>query len=132
MTGAAQPMRVAAIQMVSGSDVAANLAQAEPLVERAAAEGARLVVLPEYFGIFGARATAKLAVREKDGEGPQQVFLARLAKKHAIWLVGGSVPVATNDPARVRSADLPRSRMPLPIGECFHTIQILLLTVALI
>jgi nitrilase len=104
MTSAAQRIRVAAVQMVSGGDVAANLAQAEPLIAQAVLEGARLVVLPEYFGIFGARATDKLAVREKDGEGPQQAFLARLAKKHAIWLVGGTVPVATNDPDRVRSA----------------------------
>ena len=43
----------------------------------AAAEGARLVVLPEYFGIFGARATDKLAVRETEGSGVQQAFLAR-------------------------------------------------------
>ena len=104
MTSAPQRMRVAAVQMVSGGDVGANLAQAEPLIARAAEDGARLVVLPEYFGIFGARATDKLAVREKDGEGPQQAFLERLAKKHAIWLVGGTVPVATRDPDRVRSA----------------------------
>jgi nitrilase len=106
MTSAALRMRVAAVQLVSGGDVAANLAQAEPLIGQAAAEGARLVVLPEYFGIFGARATDKLAVREKDGEGPQQGFLARMAKTHRIWLVGGTVPVATGDPARVRSACL--------------------------
>jgi len=106
MTTPTSPLRVAAVQLVSGGDVAANLAQAEPLVARAAAEGARLVVLPEYFGIFGARATDKLAVREKDGEGPQQAFLARLAQRHAIWLVGGTVPIATADPAHVRSACL--------------------------
>ncbi len=62
------------------------------------------MVLPEYFGIFGARATDKLAVREVDGDGPQQAFLARLAHEHAIWLVGGTVPIASGDPARVRSA----------------------------
>jgi len=103
---AALPFRVAAVQIVAGGDVAANLAQAEPLVAEAAARGARLVVLPEYFGILGARATDKLAVREVDGEGPQQAFLARLAAAHGIWLVGGTVPLATADPARVRSACL--------------------------
>ncbi len=99
-------LRVAAVQTVSGGDVAGNLAQAEPLIARAAAEGARLVVLPEYFGIFGARATDKLAVRESDGHGPQQALLARLALQHGIWLVGGTVPLACTDPARVRSACL--------------------------
>jgi nitrilase len=101
-----QRLRVAAVQMMSGGDVAANLAQAEPLIARAASEGARLVVLPEYFGILGARATDKLAVRETDGEGVQQAFLARLARTHRIHLIGGSVPLATSDPMRVRSATL--------------------------
>ena len=106
MTCAGNPFRVAAIQMVSGGDVAANLEVAQPLVAAAAAAGARLVVLPEYFGIFGARAEDKLAVREADGEGPQQAFLAGLARSHGIWLVGGTVPVACADPVRVRSACL--------------------------
>jgi len=106
MTVAMGTMRVAAVQTVSGGDVAANLVQAEPLIAAAAAAGACLVVLPEYFGVFGARATDKLDARERDGEGPQQAFLARLARAHGIWLVGGTVPLACADPARVRSACL--------------------------
>ncbi len=106
MTESRERMRVAAVQTVAGGDVAANLAQAEPLIGQAVAEGARLVVLPEYFGIFGARATDKLAVRETEGSGVQQAFLARLARVHGIWLVGGTVPLASADPARVRSACL--------------------------
>ncbi len=102
----APTFRVAAVQMVSSGDVAANLAAAEPLIAAAVREGARLVVLPEYFGILGARATDKLAVREAEGDGPQQAFLARLARAHGIWLVGGTVPVASADPARVRSSCL--------------------------
>ena len=102
----AQSFRVAAVQTVSGGDVAANLAQAAPLVAEAAGRGARLVVLPEYFGILGAHATDKLAVQERDGDGPQQAWLSAQAKAHGIWLVGGTVPVASSDPARVRSASL--------------------------
>jgi nitrilase len=98
--------RVAAVQMVSGGDVGANLAAAAPRIAEAAVAGARLVVLPEYFGIFGARATDKVAVRETDGAGPQQAFLAAEAKRHGIWLVGGTVPLACADPQRVRSACL--------------------------
>jgi len=90
--------------MVAGGDVAANLAVAEPLIAQAVAKGAKLVVLPEYFGILGARASDKVAVRERDGDGPQQTFLARVARAHAIHLVGGSVPIAVDDPKRVRSA----------------------------
>ena len=98
--------RVAAVQMVSGGDVAANLAAAAPLIAAAAEQGARLVVLPEYFGIFGERATDKVAARERDGTGPQQAFLADAARRHRIWLVGGTVPLACADPERVRSACL--------------------------
>ncbi|MBK7793825.1 MAG: carbon-nitrogen hydrolase family protein [Betaproteobacteria bacterium] len=102
----AEAFRVAAVQMVSAGDVTANLAQAAPLVAAAADEGARLIVLPEYFGIVGAHATDKLAAREDDGAGPQQEFLARAASRHHAWVVGGSVPLACADPARVRSACL--------------------------
>jgi deaminated glutathione amidase len=98
--------RVAAVQMISGADVAANLDIAAPLVAQAAAAGARLVVLPEYFGIFGPRATDKVAAREADGDGVQQTFLATEAKRHGIWLVGGTVPLSCGDPGRVRSACL--------------------------
>ncbi|HQU47595.1 MAG TPA: nitrilase-related carbon-nitrogen hydrolase, partial [Casimicrobiaceae bacterium] len=48
-------IRVAAVQTVSGGDVAGNLAQARDLVAAAARAGAGLVLLPEYFGILVSR-----------------------------------------------------------------------------
>ncbi len=99
-------VRVAAVQTVSGGDVAANLAAIEPLIVEARARGAGIVLLPEYFGIFGAKATDKVDAREPDGQGLQQDFLARVAHEQRIWLIGGTVPIATGDPARVRSASL--------------------------
>jgi len=104
MTQAAFP--VAAVQTLSGGDVAANLAAVEPLIAEAAARGAKLVLLPEYFGIFGKRATDKVAARETDGEGVQQAFLARVAQALGVWLIGGTIPVAIADPMRVRAACL--------------------------
>jgi nitrilase len=98
--------RVAAVQTVSGGDVEANLRAIEPLVIDAAGRGARLVLLPEYFGVFGARASDKVAVREADGTGTQQSFLARLASELGVWIIGGTVPIAIADPTRVRSATL--------------------------
>ena len=65
-------MKVAAIQMVSGTDRDANLAHARALLAEAAAAGAELAVLPEYFCIMGARDTDKLALRERPGEGVVQ------------------------------------------------------------
>ena len=101
-----EQMRVAAIQTIAGGDVAENLAQAELLVRAAVAQGAQLIVLPEYFGILGAHATDKLAAKERDGAGPQQDFLARMAREARVTTVGGSVPIASDDPGRVRSACL--------------------------
>jgi nitrilase len=98
--------RVAAVQMASGGDVARNLERAGALVADAAEAGAALVLLPEYFGLMGARATDKLAVAEAEGDGPQQRFLADTSKRHRIVLVGGCVPIATGDASRVRSACL--------------------------
>ncbi|HEV2979758.1 MAG TPA: carbon-nitrogen hydrolase family protein [Casimicrobiaceae bacterium] len=104
MTGEA--FRVAAVQTLSGGDVAENLAAVEPHIVEAARRGARLVLLPEYFGIFGKRSTDKVALREADGDGVQQSFLARVAQQCGIWLIGGTVPIAIADPARVRAASL--------------------------
>jgi nitrilase len=94
------------VQTVSGSEVDENLRSIEPLVAEAVRQGAHLVLLPEYFGILGARATDKVAVRETEGHGPQQDFLERLAREHDVWLIGGTVPLTTPDPKRVRSASL--------------------------
>ena len=92
--------RVAAVQMVSGPDVATNLRAAERLVSEAAQRGASLVLLPENFGIMSTSAAAKIAAREPDGAGPQQDFLSRMAAVHGIHVVGGSVPLESGDPQR--------------------------------
>jgi predicted amidohydrolase len=99
-------VRVAAVQMASGPNVAANLAEAQRLIGMAVATGAKLVVLPEFFAIMGMKETDKVAVREPEGKGPIQKFLAAQAKKHGIWLVGGSVPLACDNPKKVRNACL--------------------------
>ena len=98
--------RFAAVQMVSAPEVAPNLEAAGRLVAEAAAGGARLVALPEYFCILGNRGTDKVDAREADGAGPIQDFLAGCARRHGVWIVGGTVPLACEDPRRVRSACL--------------------------
>lgn len=96
--------RIAAIQMTSGPDVEANLADAGTLISQAVSEGAGLVALPENFGLIGARERDKLAHVEADGQGPMQDFLAGTARDHGIWLVGGSVPLETAGGDRVRQS----------------------------
>jgi len=99
-------MRIAAVQMISSPDVTPNLATAGRLIAEAAAAGARLVALPEYFPLIGATDIDRLAARETDGNGPIQDFLADAARKHGIWLVGGSIPLLAQDPRKLRNACL--------------------------
>jgi predicted amidohydrolase len=97
---------VAAIQMVSGPDVAPNLEAARRLIGAAAEAGARLVALPENFYLIGRHESDKVKVRERDGAGPIQDFLARTARAARVWIVGGTAPIACDDVARIRSACL--------------------------
>ncbi len=99
-------IKIAAIQMASGPYVTANLSEAERLIEVAANQGAKLVVLPEYFALMGFKETDKVAAREEEGKGPIQQFLKSMAKKHKIWLIGGSVPLVSNFPNKVRNSCL--------------------------
>jgi predicted amidohydrolase len=93
------PYRVAALQMVSTPDRERNLAEAGRLIAEAAADGAQLVLLPEYFCFMGFKETDKLAVREPHGDGPIQRFLADAARRHRVWVIGGTLPLAVPDPA---------------------------------
>lgn len=98
---------VAVVQMVSTPVVTENLDTARRLVHAAAERGARFVVLPEYFCILGMHERDKISVRERDGDGPIQAWLAETARREGVWLVGGSVPIATMaDDNKVRSACL--------------------------
>jgi predicted amidohydrolase len=99
-------IRVAAIQMASGPKVDGNLREAENLIAIAAEQGARLVALPENFAIMGLSDTDKIAVREASGRGPIQAFLSAAAKRHRIWLVGGSIPMASAVANKVRNTCL--------------------------
>ena len=94
----------AAIQMVSVPSVEENLSVAGELIADAAARGAKLAVLPEIFAYMGLKDTDKIAIREPDGHGPIQQFLADTAKRHRMWVVGGSVPLEASVPDKVRNA----------------------------
>jgi len=106
MSSTQSMFRVAAVQMASGPHVTANLQEAQRLIELAAATGARIIALPEYFAIMGMKDTDKVAVREHDGTGPIQDFLAAQAKKHKVWIVGGSIPLESDQPDKVRNTCL--------------------------
>ncbi len=98
--------RIAAIQMASGPNVNANLGEAARLIARAVDGGAGLVVLPENFAIMGMSEQDKVAIREPEGHGLIQDFLAQQASKHNAWIVGGTAPLVARDTHKVRAACL--------------------------
>lgn len=98
--------RVAAIQTVSSTSLEHNLDQADRQIALAAADGARLIALPEYFCLMGRNDRDKVALGETLGHGPIQAFLSRQAKQHGVWLVGGTLPLASPDSARIYNTTL--------------------------
>lgn len=99
-------MKIAALQMVSGPELAQNLVTAARLIDQAAAGGARLVSLPEYFVQMAWHESDKFRIAEDFGRGPIQEMLAAKARQHAIWVAGGSFPVKTADAAKVTNTAL--------------------------
>jgi nitrilase len=98
--------RVAAIQMVSGTEIAGNLAEAARLIAEAAGAGARLIALPENFALMARSDAERSAAGEVDGRGAIQDFLAEQAARHGAWLIGGTVPIGARTPGRLRAACL--------------------------
>ena len=107
-------MRIAALQMVSGPRVADNLATVDALAAEAVAQGAGLVALPEYYPIFGLTDNAKVEVREDFGSGPIQAHLSALARRHRIWVIGGSLPLVARAADKVLNSTLTFA----PDGRC--------------
>jgi nitrilase len=99
-------MKVAALQMTSGPDVAANLEQARELLRDARERGAVLAALPENFAFMGLKDADKRAVGESEGSGPIQNFLAATARDLKLWIVGGTMPMRAGSDGRVAAASL--------------------------
>ncbi len=98
--------KVAAIQMASGPNVKANLAEAEKLIKIAVQQEAELVVLPENFAIMGMAETDKVKIAEDVGSGLLQDYLKEQARKNNIWLVGGTIPIRSSESGKVFAACL--------------------------
>lgn len=108
---------VAAIQMISSPSVEDNLATARRLVAQAAAGGAQLVVLPEYWAIMGKQETDKLAHAEQPGSGPIQDGMAQMARQHGIWLIGGTLPLISGEEGKVLNTTLVYDPQGEPAGR---------------
>lgn len=92
--------------MVSTPDVTENLATARRLIAQAATQGAELIALPEYFCLMGLRDADKLRIAEpprgdgaKETQGdatPMQNALSEAAREHGVWLIGGTLPLRSD------------------------------------
>jgi predicted amidohydrolase len=80
---------VALCQTNCGEDVAANEEQVFGLLERAVAEGADLVALPEVWPRQGSAKQIREAAEPVPG--PRTERLAEVAARHRMWVHGGSV-----------------------------------------
>ena len=99
-------LKIASIQMVSTPDLQGNLSTASRLIAAAAAEGAQVAVLPEYFCLMGLKDTDKVHAREKLGSGPIQETLSEIAKTNHLHLVAGTIPLEATDPNKVLNTTL--------------------------
>jgi nitrilase len=98
--------KAAAIQMTSTNSLKHNLSVARKLLKQACDAGAKLAVLPEMFPIQSPEAKSKLAIAEPLGEGEIQSFLSEQAKKNELWIVGGTIPIRTQNNNKVYAASL--------------------------
>ncbi len=92
-------MKIAAVQMVSTTDMPENLATARHLIQQAARQGAELIALPEYFCAMGHKDSDKLKWAEWPGAGPIQDMLQSTAREHGVWLIAGTLPMRIADDA---------------------------------
>ena len=99
-------MKVAGLQTVSATKVEDNLEQARSLIEQAARQGAKLMVLPEYFCLMGRKDAEKLDIAEEPGKGPIQSFLSAQARQHGVYIIGGTLPMRSDDPTKVYNSSL--------------------------
>ncbi len=108
---------VAAVQMISSPSVSANIETARGLIGQAAKAGAQLVLLPEYWAIMGRSDSDKVAHAEQPGAGPIQAFMAEMARQHQLWLIGGTLPLASGQPDKVINATLVFDPQGQPVGR---------------
>ena len=97
-------LRAAAVQLTATPDKARNLETADRLVRRAAADGARLVVLPEKWSLLGRGADLRDGAEPVDG--PAVTWARDAARELGIDLVAGSVAERVDGEAKLRNTSL--------------------------
>lgn len=97
---------VAAIQMVSTPVPEENIAAMRKQARAAAQQGAKLILLPEYWAVMGMREEDKLRHAETLDEGPIQSVMADTARELGVWLIGGTLPLVSKETDKVLNTTL--------------------------
>lgn len=100
-------LKAGVVQITPGPDKAANLAKLEPLIAEAAGAGAQLLVLQEAFNYRGPHSPEDMQRESEPVPGPTSEWLAAQARRHGIWLHGGSIfELNAADPAHAFNCSL--------------------------
>ena len=93
----ARKLRVAAVQLRSGVEPAANRAHALPFIREAASAGARLICTPENSMRLDRNRERMLAAVGPEKGDAELLAWGRLAQELGVWLLMGSGAIATGD-----------------------------------
>jgi len=108
-------LRAAVVQWCTGHDKDANRRAAEALCTDAASRGAALVLLPELWNAW--IGTPDDRTHAEPVPGPSATFLAELASRTGLWIVGGSLLEADAATGRFYNTSLVFD----PQGQCVAT-----------
>lgn len=96
--------RIAAVQFSSLGTVDDNLKQAENYVIETVKSEAKCIVFPEEFITLGMTSAEKLVLAEPYQNGPLQSTLSEWAKRYNIWVIGGTLPIQSEDKSKYYSS----------------------------
>jgi deaminated glutathione amidase len=95
---------IAVVQFSSLGTVDENLKQAKGYIEEAVNNQAKCIVFPEEFITLGMTPAQKLAIAEPYQNGPLQSTLSGWAKEYDIWIIGGTLPIQSDNPSKFYSS----------------------------
>ena len=93
----AETFRAACIQFSARPEIETNLEKSLRLTRQAAAQGAKLVALPEYFSGVSTEGYRVLPVAFREGEHPAIPAFVTAARDLGIWILLGSLGIVRND-----------------------------------
>ena len=97
-------MRIALVQLTSTDNLSKNLESARCAVREAAESGAEFIALPENFAFLRREGSVFPCAQGLDGEIVG--VLRELARRHGIWLLGGTFPEAIPGQTRIHNTSV--------------------------